>query len=109
MIRIQVNLNKPAGDQPKTIYPTNFFVDFENGKLELRDLTKEDVEKFCEKYGLILSKEYKKTLDASDGAIIGQSRNPGDIVTSSARLTITIAKTPEELNPTPEEKTEETE
>lgn len=47
MIRIQVNLNKPAGDQPKTIYPTNFFVDLENGKLELRDLMKEDAEKFC--------------------------------------------------------------
>ena len=47
MIRIQVNLNKPAGDQPKTIYPTNFFVDLKNGVLELRDVTKEDAKQFC--------------------------------------------------------------
>ena len=58
-----------------------------------------DVEKFCEKYGLVLVKEYKNTLDASEGVILSQSRKPGDIVTASARITITIAKAPEGLNP----------
>ena len=42
MVRIQIMLNKPAGDQPKTIFPTNFKVDFKNEVLELRDMTIDD-------------------------------------------------------------------
>lgn len=42
MAQIQIMLKKYNYGQPKTIYPTNFFVDLKNNELELRDVSLDD-------------------------------------------------------------------
>lgn len=47
MVRIQIMLKKYNYGQPKTIYPTNFKIDFKNEKLELRAVSLDDAKILC--------------------------------------------------------------
>ena len=53
--------------------------------------TIEDVQAFCDKYGVTLNKEYVETSDYVEGAIISQSKPEGYMVIEGVTLTIKVA------------------
>jgi len=57
--------------------------------------TVEDVEAFCDKYGINLKIDYETTDQYTDGMIISQSRNPGDPIVQGVTLKIVVAVSPE--------------
>ena len=56
----------------------------------------QDVEAFCNKYGLILEKEEQETTAYAEGSIIGQSRTKGSTIISGTTLKVTVAIKPKE-------------
>ena len=52
----------------------------------------EDIEAFCEKYGIKLTLDYEETDDYDEGTIIRQSRAAKDPIVKGATLKITVAK-----------------
>ena len=59
----------------------------------------EEVENFCNEYGVILTKEEITTTDHPAGSIFYQSRAAGTTVVNGAKLTINIAVAPTEEEP----------
>ena len=59
----------------------------------------DDITKFCEEYGLVLTIEYEERNDVAPGTIISQSRAEGVKVVSGVSLKITIAKEALEVEP----------
>ena len=57
--------------------------------------TVEDVEAFCEKYGITLKINYETNEQYTDGMIISQSRAPESPIVSGTTLKIVVAVTPE--------------
>ena len=53
--------------------------------------TIEDVQAFCDKYGVTLNKEYVETNDYVEGSIISQSKPEGYMVIEGVTLTIKVA------------------
>ena len=53
-----------------------------------------DIEAFCNEYGLTLNTEYKESINHVAGTVIKQSRPAGSKVTTGVTITITIAKQP---------------
>lgn len=53
-----------------------------------------DIQTFCDEYGLNLKVEYEESINYVAGTVIKQSRAAGSKVTSGATITITIAKAP---------------
>lgn len=53
-----------------------------------------DIQTFCDEYGLTLKVEYEESINYVAGTVIKQSRAAGSKVTSGATITITIAKAP---------------
>ena len=89
------------GDKITLYIPDIFdeYPDFTNGEWSISD-----VEAFCEKYGVILTKEYQETEDYKKDTIIRQSRLPKDPIVKGASLKITIAK---EITVKPQEPAED--
>lgn len=56
--------------------------------------TLEDVEAFCDKYNLVLEKNYQATSAYPPGKIIGQSRTAGSPIYEGRTLEVTIASEP---------------
>lgn len=54
----------------------------------------EEVEEFCEEYGVILSVEYKETDEHEPGKILSQSRSAGTPVLNKANLKVVVAVAP---------------
>ncbi len=67
--------------------------------------TLEDVQAFCDKYGVTLKVEYEETLQYAEGTVISQSRVPGSPIKKGVTLKVVIAKVPE----VPEESSDPTE
>ncbi len=67
--------------------------------------TLEDVQAFCDKYGVTLKVEYEETLQYAEGTVISQSRVPGSPIKKGVTLKVVIAKVPE----APEESSDPTE
>ena len=65
----------------------------------------DDVTKFCEENGIVLTTDYEETSTATPGKVIKQSRAAGTRVVSGVSLKITIAKevttTPDDNNDAP--------
>ena len=59
----------------------------------------EEVENFCNEYGVILTKKEITTIEHPAGSIFYQSRAAGTIVVNGAKLTINIAVAPTEEEP----------
>ena len=57
--------------------------------------TVEDVEVFCNKYGVTLKIDYETNEQYTDGMIISQSRAPKSPIVSGTTLKIVVAVTPE--------------
>ena len=64
-----------------TVYP-----DFTNGKMSLSD-----IQKWCDKHGVVLSTSYVETADHPQGTIYAQSITAGTTVMTGQSLKITIA------------------
>lgn len=62
--------------------------------------TVDDVQAFCEKYGVILSIDYVTTTEAPEGKLLTQSRSPKTPVIKGSQFKITVARAPVET-PTP--------
>ena len=60
--------------------------------------TVEEVEDFCNTYGVKLEKKYQQTTSYEPGAIIRQSRVADSKISKGATLTITIAEAPPSNN-----------
>lgn len=77
------------------------YPNFTNG-----DYTKEDIETFCDQYGITCKFTYTSTGDYQDNQIVKQSKPEGFTVTQGTTLTITIFKASEdqeeECNPNEE-------
>ena len=71
--------------------------------------TIKEVQKFCSDNGVTLDIAYLQTDEYDEGTIIKQSRPEGTTVLDSSTLTITIAATPVDDEPTSEDVTEPTE
>ncbi len=67
----------------------------------------EDAEAFCEKYNLVLKKEYVVTSFYSPGKIIGQSRAAGSPIYEGRTLEVKIASEPESSSNTTTDKDKE--
>lgn len=65
-----------------------------------------DIEAFCNEYGLTLNTEYKESINHVAGTVIKQSRPAGSKVTTGVTITITIAKQPTPVT-TPDEDNKE--
>ena len=81
------------GDTVKLYIPNVIikYPDFTDGSY-----TREDVEEYCEKYGVNLTVKEVITDEYADGTIIKQNREAGKyIVTEGGTLTIEVAKAPE--------------
>ena len=65
-----------------------------------------DIEAFCNEYGLVLKVEYKESINHVAGTVIKQSRPAGSKVTTGVTITITIAKQPTPVT-TPDEDNKE--
>lgn len=64
--------------------------------------TVDDVQAFCDKYGLILSIEKEPTTEAPEGKVLTQSRSPKTPIIKGSKFKITVAETPViESTPTP--------
>lgn len=63
-----------------------------------------DIEAFCNEYGLTLNTEYKESINHVAGTVIKQSRPAGSKVTTGVTITITIAKQPTPVT-TPDDNT----
>ena len=64
----------------------------------------EEVQNFCNQYGIILKINYEETLQYTEGMVISQSRTSTDPIIKNARLTVTVAKAPQQTatpSPTP--------
>jgi len=94
-----------AGDK-LTIYTPNVVDTFPDMVEEGWSLN--DVETFCDKYGLILEKVEQETSAYSEGTIIGQSRTMGSSIVKGTTLRVTVAVKPKEKpkEKEPEEKPE---
>lgn len=66
-----------------------------------------DIEAFCNEYGLVLKVEYKESINHVAGTVIKQSRPAGSKVTTGVTITITIAKQPTPVPPPDEDNKEE--
>lgn len=58
--------------------------------------SEDEVQKFCNQYGVVLKVNYQETLQYTEGMVISQSRTSTDPIIKNARLTITVAKAPEQ-------------
>ena len=67
----------------------NKYPDFVNENYSI-----EEVESFCDEYGVILTKTEVETSEYEAGKIIYQSRAAGSTVVNGARLTVKVAKSP---------------
>lgn len=64
--------------------------------------TVDDVQAFCDKYGLLLSIEKEPTTEAPEGKVLTQSRSPKTPIIKGSKFKITVAETPViESTPTP--------
>ena len=66
-----------------------------------------DIEAFCNEYGLTLNTEYEESINHVAGTVIKQSRPAGSKVTTGVTITITIAKQPTPVTTPDEDKKEE--
>ena len=84
----------PEGDSITLYIPKldNKYPDF-----VLDEYTVEEVEEYAEDYNITLSIVYEETTEYEPGTIIRQSRAAGLTVVSGARLTITVAAAPGEV------------
>ena len=64
----------------------------------------EDVEAFCDKYNLVLEKNYQASTKDAPGKIIDQSRAPGSPIYEGRTLKVTIATEPEPASNTTTDK-----
>lgn len=69
----------------------------------LDEYTVAEVEEFAEDYGINLIINYQDTTEYEPGTIIDQSRPAGSNVVNGARLTITVAREPQEIEVDPDE------
>ena len=69
----------------------------------LDEYTVAEVEEFAEDYGINLIINYQDTTEYEPGTIIDQSRPAGSNVVNGARLTITVAREPQEIAEDPDE------
>ena len=80
--------------------------------------TVEEVQTFCDKYGVTLKIDYKETDEYQEDTLISQSRSPKTPIVEGSTLKIVVAKRVEpstsggessstEENPTPEGETEQ--
>ncbi len=63
--------------------------------------TIDDIDAFCQQYGITLEKKYQATSSYKPGQIIRQSRSAGSKIVSGATLIITIAEEPKVETPEP--------
>ncbi|MEI3529812.1 MAG: Stk1 family PASTA domain-containing Ser/Thr kinase [Bacilli bacterium] len=64
-----------------------------------------DIQTFCDEYGLTLKVEYEESINYVAGTVIKQSRAAGSKVTQGATITITIAKAPSIVTTPDDDKT----
>lgn len=87
--------NKLAEGDEVTLYIPNIvdgYPDFvEDGWSE------EEVQDFCDQYGVTLKINYEETLQYTEGMVISQSRTPDSPIVKGATLKITVAKAPEQV------------
>ncbi len=90
----------PEGDSITLYIPKldNKYPDF-----VLDEYTVAEVEEFAEDYGINLIINYQDTTEYEPGTIIDQSRPAGSNVVNGARLTITVAREPQEIEVDPDE------
>ena len=65
------------------------------------DWTIDEIQTFCDKYGVIVKFEAKPTNEYKPNTIISQSRDPGDPIVKGANLKITYAVKYEEQKEEP--------
>lgn len=65
-----------------------------------------DIQTFCDEYGLILKVEYEESINYVAGTVIKQSRAAGSKVTNGATIVITIAKAPSSVTTPDDDKTD---
>jgi len=61
----------------------------------------EEVQTFCDKYGITLKVNYEETLQYTEGMVISQSRTPDSPIVKGATLKVTVAKIPETVDDNP--------
>ena len=69
----------------------------------LDEYTVAEVEEFAEDYGINLIINYQDTTEYEPGTIIDQSRPAGSKIVNGTRLTITVAREPQEIEVDPDE------
>lgn len=62
-----------------------------------------DIQTFCDEYGLVLKVEYEESINYVAGTVIKQSRTAGSKVTNGATIVITIAKAPSVVTTPPDD------
>jgi serine/threonine-protein kinase len=80
------------------LYIPNIIQKYPDFKAE--DWAVADIEAFADKYGLILTVEYRETVDYEPGTIISQSRAKDTIIMKGATLKVIIASAPQ-IDPDP--------
>lgn len=65
-----------------------------------------DIQTFCDEYGLSLKVEYEESINYVAGTVIKQSRAAGSKVTQGVTITITIAKAPSTVTTPNDDKTD---
>lgn len=61
----------------------------------------DEVQNFCNQYGITLKVNYEETQQYSEGMVISQSRTPDSPIVKGVTLKITVAKAPEVSSETP--------
>lgn len=104
---VEVGTHLVSGDSITLTVPifVTTYPDFVNEKY-----TKDQVQKFCDTNGIIVTFEEVETSSYTAGTIYSQSREVGTKVVKGATLKIMIAKAPiKPVNPKPDDETETTE
>lgn len=94
---IIISQQPKAGSEVKegdtiTLYVPNIITEYPDFVSEKWNYN--DIQTFCDEYGLTLKVEYEESINYVAGTVIKQSRAAGSKVTSGATITITIAKAP---------------
>ena len=80
----------------------DLYPDFTTGDYSLTE-----IQKFAEKYSIVLKVDYVETDEVAAGTIISQSRAAGSKIVAGARFTIKIAQEKQVVEETPTEETNE--